>query len=53
MVVVMAFVEMVGLMMDDSGGEDSRSMRGELLPVNGGREVHHVGFPWPLGVKFC
>ena len=49
----MGFVEMIGLVMEEGGGEDSRRMRCELLPVNGGREVHHVGFPWPLGVEFC
>ncbi len=41
------------LMMDDSGGEYSGGVRSELLPLNGGRELHHLGFPWRLGVRLC
>ena len=42
---------MIGLLVDDSGGEESIRVRGELLPLKGGREVHHLGFMWPLGVE--
>ena len=44
-------VGMIGLMMGDIRGKESMGVRGEPVPLNEGRKVHHLGFPWPLGVE--